>query len=126
MDKAQSFLVKILLGGISVLIAEFLLPGVHIDDYLTGFILATVIILINLTLKPILILLTLPLTLVTFGLFLLVINALMVLLADRFIDGFSVDGFWWGNIVCDSTQYNQFALWQSDGFRGLTGSGHQL
>lgn len=95
MDKAQSFLVKILLGGISVLIAEFLLPGVRIDDFLTGFLLAAVIILINLTLKPILILLTLPLTLVTFGLFLLVINALMILLADRFIDGFSVDGFWW-------------------------------
>lgn len=95
MDKAQSFLVKILLGGISVMIAEFLLPGVHIDDFLTGFLLAAVIILINLTLKPILILLTLPLTLVTFGLFLLVINALMILLADRFIDGFSVEGFWW-------------------------------
>lgn len=95
MDKAQSFIVKILLGGISVLIAEFLLPGVHIDDFMTGFILAAVIILINLTLKPILILLTLPLTLITFGLFLLVINALMILLADHFIDGFSVDGFWW-------------------------------
>lgn len=95
MGKAQSFLIKILLGGISVLIAEFLLPGVHIDDFLTGFILAAVIILINLTLKPILILLTLPLTLITFGLFLLVINALMILLADHFIDGFSVDGFWW-------------------------------
>lgn len=95
MDKAQSFLVKILLGGISVLLAEFLLPGVHIDDFMTGFILAAVIILINLTLKPILILLTLPLTLITFGLFLLVINALMILLADHFIDGFSVDGFWW-------------------------------
>lgn len=95
MDKAQSFSVKILLGGISVMIAEFLLPGVHIDDFLTGFLLAAAIILINLTLKPILILLTLPLTLVTFGLFLLVINALMILLADRFIDGFSVEGFWW-------------------------------
>lgn len=95
MDKAQNFLVKILLGGISVLIAEFLLPGVHIDDFITGFILAAVIILINLTLKPILILLTLPLTLITFGLFLLVINALMILLADHFIDGFSVEGFWW-------------------------------
>lgn len=95
MDKAQSFLVKILLGGISVLIAEFLLPGVHIDDWTTGFILAAVIILINITLKPLLIILTFPITLITFGLFLLVINALMILLADRIIEGFSVDGFWW-------------------------------
>lgn len=95
MNKAQSFLIKIFLGGISVLIAEFLLPGVHIEDFMTGFLLAAVIILINVTLKPILILLTLPITLITFGLFLLVINALMILLADRFIEGFSVDGFWW-------------------------------
>ena len=95
MDRAQSFLVKIFLGGISVLIAEFLLPGVHIDDFMTGFILAAVIIVINFTLKPILILLTLPLTLITFGLFLLVINALMILFADYFIEGFRVDGFWW-------------------------------
>ncbi len=95
MNKAQSFLIKIFLGGISVLIAEFLLPGVHIEDFMTGFLLAAVIILINVTLKPILILLTRPITLITFGLFLLVINALMILLADRFIEGFSVDGFWW-------------------------------
>ena len=95
MEKAQRFLVKILLGGISVLIAEFLLPGVHIDDWMTGFMLAALIILINLTLKPILIILTFPITLITFGLFLLVINALMILLAERVIDGFRVDGFWW-------------------------------
>jgi putative membrane protein len=95
MDKAQSFLVKILLGGISVLIAEYLLPGIHIDNFLTGFILAAFIILINLTLKPLLILLTLPITLITFGLFLLVINALMILFADHVIEGFRVDGFWW-------------------------------
>ncbi len=75
------------------MIAEFLLPGVHIEDFMTGFLLTAVIILINVTLKPVLILL--PLNLITFGLFLLDINALMILLADRFIEGFRVDGFWW-------------------------------
>ncbi|MBN7816590.1 phage holin family protein [Algoriphagus pacificus] len=94
-NAASSFLVKILLGGISVLIAEFLIPGVHVDNFMTGFLLAAVIILINLTIKPILIVLTLPITLITLGLFLLVINAAMLLLAAKIIPGFEVDGFWW-------------------------------
>ncbi|SFB11232.1 phage holin family protein [Algoriphagus aquimarinus] len=91
----MNFLVKILLGGISVIIAEYLIPGIHIDTAVTGFILAAFIILINITLKPILIVLTLPITILTLGLFLLVINALMFMLADRIIPGFQVDGFWW-------------------------------
>ncbi len=94
-NKPINLLVKILLGGIAILIAEFLLPGIHIDRFTTGFILAAVIILINITLKPLLILLTLPITVITLGLFLLVINALMIMLADRIIPGFQVDGFWW-------------------------------
>lgn len=94
-SKAMTFLVKILLGGISVIIAEFLLPGVHLDAVSTGFILAAVIILINLSLKPLFIVLTLPITVVTFGLFLLVINAGVILACDWLIPGFSVDGFWW-------------------------------
>ncbi|MEB2779246.1 phage holin family protein [Algoriphagus sp. C2-6-M1] len=94
-NRSFSFLVKILLGGIAVLIAEFFLTGIHIDTIVTGFILAAVIILINITLKPLLIILTLPITVLTLGLFLLVINALMIMLADRIIPGFQVDSFWW-------------------------------
>lgn len=94
-DRASSFLVKIILGGISVLIAEFFLTGIHIDSWVTGFLLAAILILINLTIKPLMIVLTLPLTLITFGLFLLVINALVIMLADKIIPGFQVDGFWW-------------------------------
>jgi putative membrane protein len=94
-NTALNFLVKIALGGIAVLIAELLLKGVHIDTWTTGFILAAVLIVINLTLKPVMILLTLPVTVITLGLFLLVINACVVLIAAYFIPGFSVDGFWW-------------------------------
>ncbi len=94
-NKATSVLTKILLGGISVLIADYLLKGVSIDTWTTGFILAAVIILINFTLKPVMIILTLPITLITFGLFLLVINAGVILLAAYFIPGFTVDSFWW-------------------------------
>ncbi|MEN2283050.1 phage holin family protein [Algoriphagus sp. SE2] len=94
-SKAGNFLTKILIGGISVLIAEFLLPGIHIDSFMTGFLLAAVVILINITIKPILILLTLPITILTLGLFLLVINAVVLLLAAEIIPGFEIDGFWW-------------------------------
>lgn len=94
-NRAGSVLTKILLGGISVLIADYLLKGVTIDTWTTGFLLAAVIVLINFTLKPIMVILTLPITLLTFGLFLLVINAGVILLAAYFIPGFRVDSFWW-------------------------------
>ncbi len=92
---ATSVLTKIILGGISVLIADYLMKGVSIDTWTTGFILAAVIILINFTLKPIMIILTFPITLVTLGLFLLVINACVILIAAYFVPGFTVDSFWW-------------------------------
>lgn len=86
---------KIILGGISVLIADFLLRGVSIDSWMTGFLLAAVIVLINFTLKPLMLILTFPITLLTFGLFLLVVNTVVILIADYFIGGFEVFGFWW-------------------------------
>jgi putative membrane protein len=94
-SQAGQILTKILLGGISILIADYLLRGVSIDTWTTGFLLAAVIILINLTLKPIMIFLTFPITLITLGLFLLVINACVILLAAYFIPGFVVESFWW-------------------------------
>jgi putative membrane protein len=94
-NQAVQILTKVLLGGISILVADYLLRGVSIDTWTTGFLLAAVIILINLTLKPIMIFLTFPITLVTLGLFLLVINACIILLAAYFISGFAVESFWW-------------------------------
>lgn len=94
-SKGAAVLTKIILGGISVLIADYLMRGVSIDTWTTGFILAAVIILINFTLKPIMVVLTFPITIVTLGLFLLVINAAVILLAAYFVPGFVVDSFWW-------------------------------
>ena len=94
-SSTTSFLSKVLVGGISVFLADFLLSGVQISSLLSGIILVGVIILINFTIKPLLVLLTLPISLITFGLFLLVINAVVVLLAAELTPGFSVDGFWW-------------------------------
>ena len=93
--KVQSILTKILVGGVSVLISDWILSGISLETWWTGFLLAAVIILINLTLKPLMVILTLPITFLSLGLFLLVINALFILMASELIPGFYVEGFWW-------------------------------
>ena len=72
-----------------------ILPGVSVDGYVSAVIVAVVLALLRLTVRPILVILTLPVTIVTLGLFLLIINALIILLADFFIDGFGVRNIWW-------------------------------
>lgn len=91
----MNFLVRMLLSAIAVLLVSYLLPGVGVDSFLTAFILAVLLTLLNLLVKPLLVLLTIPLTVLTLGLFLLVINAVIILLADELVSGFYVDGFWW-------------------------------
>ncbi|MEQ8474855.1 phage holin family protein [Fulvivirga sp.] len=91
----MNFIVKLLLTGISVIVASYLLDGVSVDSYFTAVIVAAVLALLNAAVKPILILFTIPITFLTLGLFLLVINAIIILLVDYFVPGFSVDGFWW-------------------------------
>ena len=91
----MKFLVKLILYAVAILITAYILPGVHIDSFWTAFILAAVLALFNVTLKPLLIILTIPVTVITLGLFLIVINAGIILLADSLIDGSQIDGFWW-------------------------------
>lgn len=88
-------IIRFLLNGLGVLLTAYLLPGVHVEHYGYALLVALVLAIVNAIVKPILVVLTIPITFVTFGLFLLVINALMILLADWFVDGFEVDGFWW-------------------------------
>jgi putative membrane protein len=90
------FLGTILVNMLAVLVAAWILPdGIQIEDNLTALIAALVIGVLNGMLKPILVVLTIPFTIVTFGLFLLVINAGMILLTDYFVDGFEVTSFWY-------------------------------
>jgi putative membrane protein len=91
----MKLILRILLTAISVVILSKILPHVAVDSYYTAIIVAIVLGLLNFIVKPILTILTLPITILTLGLFLLIINALMILLADRLIDGFMVDGLWW-------------------------------
>ncbi len=90
----MKFIIKLLLNGLAVVVLSKVLKGVSVDSYTTAIIVAVVLSVLNLLVKPFLILLTLPITIVTLGLFLLVVNALIILLADNLIDGFSVDGIW--------------------------------
>jgi putative membrane protein len=91
----MNFLIRILITALVAFGLSYFLDGVHIDAFTTSLILALVLAVLNALVKPILVILTLPITIVTLGLFLLVINALIIMLGDRFIDGFKVDGFWW-------------------------------
>lgn len=91
----MNIVIKFLLNGLAVVLTAYLLPGVSVEDYWTALIVALVLSFANVVVKPVLIVLTIPITLVTLGLFLLVINALIILMVDYFVPGFLVDGFWW-------------------------------
>jgi len=82
-----------IVSAVAILIAAYLIPGVNVT-LIGALVLAVVLALINVFLKPILTLLTLPLNIVTLGLFSLVLNALLIMLAGAIVPGFSVDGFW--------------------------------
>jgi putative membrane protein len=98
-------------AGIVMLLAHFL-PGVAVSGFVAALIVAIVLGLLNFIVKPILVILTIPITIVTLGLFLFVINACIILLADNFIDGFGVRGFWTALLfsvllsICQSIAYS--------------------
>jgi putative membrane protein len=90
----MNLLIRILVtSGLVLLIAHFM-PGVNVAGFTTALIVAIVLGLLNIFIKPILVILTLPVTILTLGLFLLVINALIILLCTKIVGGFSVDSFW--------------------------------
>ena len=111
----MNFIVKLIISTIAVLITAYFLDGVTIGnnqfysgDYVelnklsTALLVAIVLAFLNTIVKPILTILSLPITFFTLGLFLLVINALIILFADKLVDGFIVDGFWtalWFSLV---------------------------
>jgi len=91
----MKWIAKLFANALAVIITAYLLPGVQVRDFLTALLVAVVLALLNNFLKPILIILTIPVTILTLGLFLLVINAVIILLADDLIGGFQVNSFWW-------------------------------
>lgn len=93
--RTMNILFNWLINALIIFVIAYILPGVHMDTYLTALAVALVLGILNVLVKPILIILTLPITLLTLGLFLIVINALLLLLTDAIVPGFTIDGFWW-------------------------------
>jgi putative membrane protein len=123
----MNFIIKLLISSIAVVITAYFLNGVTIGNnqfynsgppelnkFATAVLVAVVLSFLNTIIKPVLTLLSLPITFFTLGFFLLVINAIIILFADKLVDGFKVDGFWtalWFSIV----------LWFVNGFLELLG-----
>ncbi len=94
----MTVLIRLILSAIAVFICAEVLPGAHVDGFLMAIVVAGVLAVLNVLIKPLLVALTIPITIVTFGIFLLVINTLLVLLVDWLVPGFHLDGFWWALI----------------------------
>lgn len=84
-----------LILSLIIMLSAYILPGVEVQDFVAALVAAFVLGLLNAFLKPILVLLTLPITIVTLGLFTLVINSAIVLLASAIVPGFEIANFWW-------------------------------
>jgi len=93
--KKPGFLTKLLVNTLSIFTASYLLNGVHVDSLSTALIIAIILAILNVTIKPILILITFPVTLLSFGLFLIVINVIVFRIASSLVSGFYIDGFLW-------------------------------
>ncbi len=80
--------------SLAIMLIAWIVPGIHISGLAAALLAIVIIGLINLIVKPILLFLTLPLNVITFGLFTLILNALLFMLAGKLSPGFVVDGFW--------------------------------
>lgn len=89
------FILKLLVNALGVYVTAALLPGVGVENYLEAIVVALILGLLNALVKPILILLTIPITIFTLGLFVLVINAGLIMFAGWLLDSFTVANFWW-------------------------------
>lgn len=90
----MGILLKWLLSALVILVLAYILPGITVSGFITALGVALVLGLVNAFIKPILVILTLPITILTLGLFMFVINALLVLLVSALVPGFQVAGFW--------------------------------
>lgn len=95
----MSILINWILSAMAVFTAAYILPGVHVQSFTAALVAALVIGIFNAILKPILVILTLPITILTLGFFTFVIQALLIMLAANIVPGFSVDGFFWALVL---------------------------
>lgn len=87
----MKFLLKLLVSGLAVFLSAYILPGVIVDGYVTALVVAIILGVLNAFVRPILVLLTLPITVLTLGLFYLVINAFLIYVVTLLVPGFVVE-----------------------------------
>jgi len=104
-----------LITSLLVLVIAKVMKGVDIDEFTTALTVAIVLGLLNFFVKPILVLFTLPVTVFTLGLFLLVINASMILLCEHFVEGFHVSSFWTAMLFSIILSLSQSLVYQITG-----------
>ncbi|HEX6825982.1 MAG TPA: phage holin family protein, partial [Nitrospiraceae bacterium] len=90
----RAAIIRVLITGIAVFLAVMIVPGLQVDSFLAGIAVVLVLTILNLLVRPILLMLTLPLIILSLGLFLIVVNALLLELTAYLVTGFSVTGFW--------------------------------
>ena len=113
----MKLLFRILITSILVVVIAYFMSGVRVANFSTALIVAVVLGMLNIFIKPILVILTLPVTIVSLGLFLLVINAILILLCTKIVGGFEVDSFWTAlffSIILSVLQSIVFAITGSD------------
>jgi len=120
----MGFLLQWVVSGLAIIITAYLLSGVVVDGFMAALVTSLILGLINAVIRPILILLTLPLNVLTLGLFTLIINAMLVMLAAAIVPGFAVQGFWWAllfGIVLAIVNAALSPLWKSPASRSSGG-----
>ncbi len=115
----MNFVAQILVSALAVMFAQWILPGVHANGFMTALLVALALAFLNTLVKPILVILTLPVTVVTLGFFLLVINAINILLAGWIVPDFYVSGFWSAFLFSIILSITTFV------FNGILGSDNQ-
>ena len=111
----MKLLFRILITAILVLVIAKIMKGVIVDEFTTALTVAIVLGLLNFFVKPVLVLFTLPVTMFTLGLFLLVINAVMILFCDHFVEGFRVSSFWTAMLFSIILSLSQSLVYQITG-----------
>ena len=111
----MKLLLRIFITALLVMGISYLMKGVFVNEFTTALTVAIVLGLLNFFVKPILVLFTLPITFFTLGLFMLVINATMILLCDHFVDGFDVNSFWTAMLFSIILSLSQSLVFQITG-----------
>lgn len=90
----MKFIIRLLLSAATLMLVAYVVPGIHVESPLAAIFAAFLLGIVNALIRPILVILTLPITILTLGIFIFVINAALFMGVASFVEGFSVDGFW--------------------------------